>query len=155
MAFQNVQTNVGSSIAGTKMTIGSSVEGYVVGTEPSLQNPENSNLLLKVADGTTIRFYTAGNLKYLIRDGKVATGLLTRITRIDDKNVKGKMSSQFTVEQDPEQTIDDAAFDAIFTPPTTSTEEPKRASTQGAVERNAVAARAAELAKAAKANKRA
>ena len=140
------------------MEVGASVEGFVVGFEPSLQNPENMNMLLKVSDGTTVRFYTAGNLKYMIKDNKIQQDILTRITRTEDKNVKGKNSSQFTVEQDAEQTLEDADFSAVFAPPATTNESPSAArvaSTTQALERNAVAARATELAKAAKAGKRA
>lgn len=153
MAFKNINQQASGSISATKMAIGSSVEGYVTGFEPSLQNPENMNLMLKVADGTTVRFYTAGNLKYMIKDGKIATDILTRITRTEDKNVKGKNSSQFTVEQDADQTLEDADFSAVFAAPPTVSDAPKL--TTQAVERNAVATRAAELAKQAKNGKRA
>lgn len=113
MAFQSVNQAVGSSKKVRDLEVGGEIIGYVTGFEPSLQNPENMNLLMRGTDGNTFRVYTAGNIKYMIKDGKIQTGILTKIVRLNDKNVKGKMSSQFDVLQDPEQTLDGALFEAI------------------------------------------
>ncbi len=117
MAFQNVQfQNLTTSepVKLTAMKVGASVVGYCLGFIPSKQNPDNSNIIMREENGSgTFYIYTAGNVKYLVRDGKVKKGLLTKITRIEDKMVKGKKSSQFNVEQDPEQTLEDVAFAAI------------------------------------------
>ena len=112
MAFQNVNSRSSGGRATrdpiklTGLKVGDSVTGHVLNFVDSLQNPDNKNILLQLEDGGTAYVYTAGNVKYMINDGKIQEGLLTRITRIDDKTVKGKRSSQFTVEQDADNTID-------------------------------------------------
>ena len=148
MAFQSVNQKVtGGAKKVRDLAVGGEIIGYVTGFEPSLQNPENMNLLMRGTDGTTFRVYTAGNIKYMIKDGKIQTGLLTKIVRLDDKNVKGKVSSQFDVQQDPDATLSDALFQEIATPPATTTVSSAPAT--------GVRARAQEIAKqVATANKR-
>lgn len=104
MAFQNV--NVSNTMKATAMEVGSSVEGYVARFEASRMVEGQQNIILQTKDGEQLVFFTAGNIKYMINDGKIREGLYTRITRNEDKKVKGgKVSSQFTVEQDPEDSI--------------------------------------------------
>lgn len=88
----------------TEMEIGQSITGYLV--EINEREGENGTMhsLIFKQDNKTLLFYPAGNIKYMIKDGKLKTGVLTRVTRIDNKTVgKGKFkkeSSQFKVEQD-------------------------------------------------------
>lgn len=115
MAFQDVNQQASKeAVKLTGLKIGDTVTGFVVGFRESKQNPENQNILMREENGEgTFYVYTAGNVKYLIKDGKIKSGLLTKIERIADKMVGGKKSSQFRVMQDPSQTIDDANFNAI------------------------------------------
>jgi hypothetical protein len=117
MAFQSVNQSVGSSKKVRDLAVGEELIGYVTGFEPSLQNPDNSNILMRGLDGASFRVYTAGNIKYMIKDGKIQKGLLTKIVRLADKNVKGKMSSQFDVQQDPEQSLENAMLESISQQP--------------------------------------
>ncbi len=118
MAFQDVNNLAPRAskdpVKLSQIDVGSSVTGYVVRFVPSKHNPENMNILLQAEDSSdTFYVYTSGNMKYLIGDGKIREGLLTKITRLADKNVKGKTSTQFQVLQDPEQTLEDASFNAL------------------------------------------
>lgn len=94
MAFETVKKEMK---LGTKMEIGEEVFGYVVDF-PSGQY--GTNLLMEDKEGNTFVFGTSGNLRYLVQDGLIKAGLYTRITRLADKKVKGKVSSQFDVAQD-------------------------------------------------------
>lgn len=144
MAFENVQGQkinaTREAVALTKLATGGAVIGYVEGFMPSKQNPDTQNIIMRTEDGAG-RFvvWTAGNLKYMIRDGLVKPGILTRITRIADKMVRGKKSSQFTVEQDASALL-----------PTSDITEPvlqfhKEESASGGYSSNNVKTRAAEL----------
>lgn len=108
MAFQNV--NQGKFVQGTAMKEGEVYEGYVLGFQKS-QQYEAINVIMQNAEtGDRELFFTAGNLKYIVQDGKLITGQLTRITRLADKSVKGKKSSQFLVEQDADDTVGAEAY---------------------------------------------
>lgn len=154
MAFQNVRNNApkatGDAVKLTQLNVGGAVTGFIVKLVPSLQNPETSNILMKQEDGDgTFYVYTAGNIKYLITDGLIKVGLLTKITRIDDKMVGGKKSSQFTVEQDPDSSLDEASFNDITPSSTVTAAEIKGTAapnpTKQAVERASVKAQAQKL----------
>lgn len=69
---------------------------------------------------------TPGNLKYLVKNGKLEMGVYTEITRIEDKKYGKLTGSQFTVAQDSDRTLSDAQFDAI-TPADLSTATPIKA----------------------------
>jgi hypothetical protein len=128
MAFESVNKQVSGSRKVRDLDVGGELVGYVTGFEPSLQNPENMNIIMRGEDGTTFRVYTAGNIKYMIKDGKIQTGLLTKIVRLADKNIKGKISSQFDVLQDPEATLADALFNEISTQVPSSAAKPAASS---------------------------
>lgn len=89
----------------TDLAVGESVTGYLLGIDTSTKIEGAQNLRLKV-DGATISYSVAGNIKYMIRDGELALGQNTRITRLEDHKVKGKKASKFSVEQDAEDTIE-------------------------------------------------
>jgi hypothetical protein len=111
MAFENV--NAGNYIKGTGMEVGASYTGYPIKFVKSTQY-EQTNIVMKNAEtGEKETFLTAGNLKYFINDGKIELGVLTRITRLADKLIKGKKSTQFLVEQDSSDTLSDNEFDKI------------------------------------------
>lgn len=116
MAFKNVNTG-GKKL--TDLKIGDSLIGYVVRFEESSLSktarkddpdaPIVNNLVMQ-DEGSKENYtvFSAGNVKYMINDGKIQTGLLTKITRIDDAMVGKKLkkkSSQFTVEQDPDRAL--------------------------------------------------
>jgi hypothetical protein len=134
MAFESVNRQLSGTAKKVRdLEVGGELVGYVTGFEPSLQNPENMNMIMRGEDGTTFRVYTAGNIKYMIKDGKIQTGLLTKIVRLADKNIKGKISSQFDVLQDPESTLADALFNEIAQPPQAAAKPATSISQQGAV----------------------
>lgn len=122
MAFKNVNNVSGVKL--TSLTIGDSILGYVAGFKDSQhEGQRNIRLVLDqdLADldgrsykkGDVVIVYTAGNVRYMINDGKIEERLLTKITRIADKVVNGKKSSQFAVEQDSDVTYSDALFSAL------------------------------------------
>jgi hypothetical protein len=151
MAFQNVSNKssggkaTGEPVKLTSMKQGDSITGFVLSFVDSLQNPDNKNIFMRSEDGSsTFYVYTAGNVKYLINDGKISEGLLTKITRIADKDVKGKKSSQFEVLQDPDQTVEDVAFNAL-TPTAEEKVAHQSGATKAAIERASVKAQAQKL----------
>ncbi len=157
MAFQNVNNKSGGGKATseavklTGLEVGGSVTGYVLSFVPSLQNPDNQNIFMRSEDGEhTFYVYTAGNMKYLINDGKIEKGLLTKIVRLEDKMVKGKKSSQFEVLQDSERSVEDLTWNSLGTSESASTTAPAAVTTsaaniKAATERASVKAQAAKL----------
>jgi hypothetical protein len=91
----------GEPVALTSLAIGEAVEGYCVGHMKSKHENGGDNLIFtdKVT-GDKFAVYTAGNVKYQIRDNEIEYGYFTRITRLDDKMIKGKKSTQYRTEQD-------------------------------------------------------
>ena len=159
MAFQNVNQKSGGKATSeavklTGLKHGESVTGFIIGLVPSLQNPDVMNIFMRSEDGSqSFYVYTAGNVKYMIADGKLEIGLLTKITRLADKDIKGKKSSQFEVLQDPEQHVDEATLNALSEPPANATSANSAPATKtihatlsnAASERASVKAQAAKL----------
>ena len=91
-------------VALTSLEVGESVAGYCVGTIKSMHNNGADNLIFRDKEtGETFVVYTAGNVRYQIQDGAIAMGIYTVITRLEDKMVKGKNSSQFQTQQDADE----------------------------------------------------
>jgi len=151
MAFQSVSQNTGRIINPAKdLEVGASVEGYVTSFGQGKHGPI---INMKTSTGEAVSMFTSGNLRWAVTDEKIKLALLTRVTRIPDIQVKGMNSSQFDIEQDSNQTLEEADFSAVFASEPTPADA-RKASTTAAIERNSVAQRASDLAKAAKANKR-
>lgn len=88
-------------VALTGLDEGESVTGYLTGTMKSAHVNGADNMIFRNKDtGESFAVYTAGNVRYLLSDGAIAVGAYTQITRIADKMVKGKNSSQYEVQQD-------------------------------------------------------
>ena len=102
MAFEDVNKK-SSFTASSKIEIGGTVEGYVLGFKEGQYGP----IIQMQIDGEAVDMGTSGNLKYMVKDKKIKLGLLTRITRLADEKVKasGKgpavTKTMFKVEQDP------------------------------------------------------
>lgn len=113
MAFKTVGSGSYDEIKkGTGMTVGEVFEGYLtkIDTRPGSDGKPMHSLFFNVG-GKNILFSPAGNIKYLIEDEKLEIGVKTRITRKADKLVgktMKKMSSQFEVLQDNEDTFNPA-----------------------------------------------
>lgn len=137
MAFQSVNTS--NTKKATGMKVGETITGYVVRIEQSRKHENQSNMVIREESGAEYLLFSAGNLRYLLGDQKIKTGLLTQITRLEDKVVKGKPSTQFDVQQDPDKTLDDVSFAAI------SESQPDTSSTKAAVDRASIRERAAQL----------
>lgn len=114
MAFQDVSARNFVNLKNT-LKVGEAYEGYVVKfTTSKLKDKDVTNIVMQnAASGETETLGAQGNLRYMVEDGKIETGQLTRITRIADKKVGGLMSSQFRVEQDPEDVLSDEQFEKI------------------------------------------
>lgn len=109
MAFKNVNSrSEGEIVKTTELKVGESLTGYVTAVNSyTYEGQQLHSLSMVKEDGTKITLRPSGNLRYMIADGKVKEGLLTRITRTADKKVKGKNSTQFEVEQDSESTYNE------------------------------------------------
>lgn len=103
MAFKNVNGE-GKYKKLTDLKVGESLTGYFLGSRVSLTIEGAISLIMAIGD-ERFSVSSAGNVKYMLTDGKLVAGQNTRITRTEDKNVKGKKSTQFAVEQDPDDTI--------------------------------------------------
>jgi hypothetical protein len=126
MAFQDVNSKQDNVKKATDLAVGESILGYVTQIVDSKLG--GKNIILKGKDGATTLFFTAGNLRYMLQDNKIAVGSYTRITRLESKQVKGKTSSQYKVEQDSTDTLGSVA-EAAFMDATEPEVESKPATT--------------------------
>lgn len=102
MAFEKVGKSTFKKL--TELKQGEALTGYLLATKDG--SLENSKFLVMRIDGNDTDVAAAGNVRYMVQDNKLAVGRLTRITRLADKKVKGKTSTDFEVEQDPADTIE-------------------------------------------------
>lgn len=104
MAFTDVSTKM-EYLKLTDLEVGEAIEGYFLEGKASDRLEGAYNLIMMIGDERK-SVSAAGNVKYLIIDGKLKGGLLTRITREEDtKNGKGKKVTRFKVEQDGEKVL--------------------------------------------------
>ena len=104
MAFENVNTGKMSKI--TELKVGESLTGYLLAIKESTQYEGRYNLSMLI-EGERTTVPAVGNLHYIVADGKLVAGRLTRITREENKKVKGgKTSTQVFAEQDKDDTIE-------------------------------------------------
>lgn len=146
MAFQPIRAPSATkeSVKLSALEVGQSVEGYIIsGPRESVNFPGSYSVMVQDEDGERFYMNLAGSAKYDFLDGRVRVGLLTRITRLNDRKMKnGRSMSNFEILQDPEKTIDDISFNQI---PSTRDEE-----TRKAVERASVKEQARRLSEAIK-----
>jgi len=129
MAFQDVNSaNKFKKL--TELNEGESLTGYVLGSNESTRLPGAFNLLMNI-EGEVISVSVAGNVKYMIKDGKITSGLLTRITREEDTKIKGKVATRFKVEQDPESVLEGFVPQAVGTPTPKASMSEKLAALKG------------------------
>lgn len=101
----------------TELPVGGSVEGYPIAFVESKNYPGTYSIVMQDKDGERFYVNTAGNVKYAITDERIQLNLLTRIVRNADQKMKnGKMTSNFDILQDDEDSIvgSDAASEASF-----------------------------------------
>jgi hypothetical protein len=99
MAFEDISKKAGKVIKATEIEVGSSLTGYVTRFIENA-NLGVTNVALTLENGEDAVLFPAGNIRYAVQDGKIKIGYLTRFTRNADKMVKGKKSTNFTIEQD-------------------------------------------------------
>lgn len=102
MAFQDVGAAKFKKL--TELKEGESLTGYVVGSSESTRLPGAFNLVMNI-EGERFEVSAAGNVKYMIKDGKIQAGPLTRITRLADTKTKGKVATRYKVEQDMDDVL--------------------------------------------------
>lgn len=97
------------------MKDGDSYECYPVKTlEVEFDGRPGTNLLVVNAETDEVQTTgTPGNIKYLVKDGRLEMGQLTRFTRIEDRKYGNLKGSQFKVEQDPDDVLSDAQFEKV------------------------------------------
>lgn len=103
----NVDEYDGESLKATDMEIGESIIGTLTNVQESKKFEGTYFLHLVDDKGNKTRIFTAGNLTYKAKDGKLKPGYLVRITRDNDTpGTKGnKPRSTFTVEVDKESKL--------------------------------------------------
>jgi hypothetical protein len=96
------------SIGSTSLEVGGIIEGYLLLIESYTDKDDlvKTPMYFLRKDDTVLRVYPSGNIKYAIEDGKLTLGQFTQITRVEDKKVKGRTSSQFDIAQDDENVVD-------------------------------------------------
>jgi hypothetical protein len=103
MTQQNEQfediTRDNNVVITSKLAIGSSIQGKLLGLEANRNYPTNKNLILADAEGKTTTVLTSGSLNYAIKDGKFEVGRTYKITRLENKTIKGKSSTQFQIQR--------------------------------------------------------
>lgn len=125
MAFKDVNES-SKFMALTSLEEGGSITGYVTGITDSTKIEGQKNLQM-VIDGSKVTVATAGNVKYMLQDGKISIGPNTRITRLEDTKIKGKRATRYKVEQDFEDIFSGAAL------PSGSSAAPSTASSSSSV----------------------
>lgn len=124
-----------------KLEVGQTVTGHVVGFDESSKYPGSFFILLKQENGEVISISANGNLKYRHMDGDIVVGQYTAITKNPDvlgKKSK-KMTANYVLAQDPDNTITVEATDELTAAGITSAITPIKSSN--------VASKAAALAK--------
>lgn len=94
----------GESLKATDLKIGESVIGTVTAIDESKKYP-NSFFIHFENEGEATRLFTAGNLSYKVKDGKISVGNTYKITRMDDtpstkKGVKPRTTFSVQVDAD-------------------------------------------------------
>jgi hypothetical protein len=112
MAFKDVNDSFDTKKKATELEVGEEfLAGYLmkISVRENEEGKEMLSFLFKQGDKVLL-FYPAGNIKYLVAEGKIKEGFNTKIIRVDDKMVgKGKFkknSSQFKVQQDPDDVLE-------------------------------------------------
>lgn len=111
MAFESVEQSMNIKKA-TSLEVGESFVAYFVGYQRSkFETPDGKaqyNLLFQDPEsGEAVVLAPAGNLKYTRNDNILKPGLLTQVTRKEDrKNKKGQTRTHFERAQDPNDSID-------------------------------------------------
>ncbi len=99
----------------TALAVGEAYEGYFIGYSDSqytnTDGEPHSNIRMQSTAGELYTIYSAGNLQYAKKDGRLEVGQYTVITRLTDKPPAKKGSkpqTSFKIQQDPEVVIGDA-----------------------------------------------
>lgn len=103
MAFQSVNpATTKDPVKLTSLKVGESVTGFPISFMESQRYPGTYSILMQDQVGDKFYVNTAGNVKYIITDGKMPLGVLTQITRQEDRFSKkaSKMGSHFDVAID-------------------------------------------------------
>lgn len=103
MGFENVDKKVSFKKL-SELSIGESLTGYLTSIQDSSKIEGAKNLVMRVS-GESVIVGASGNVKYLIKDNKLALNVNTRITREADIKIKGKTAFRFKVEQDMSDAI--------------------------------------------------
>lgn len=122
----------------TSLAVGASLVGYIERIVKSTLDDGSMNLIMTSVDlSQTFFVYPAGNVKWMIKDNEIKTGIYTEIVRTADRVVKGKKSTQFDVSQDEELVL------PAFTGTSTHATKPaSTASAKQAIDRAAITAKA-------------
>lgn len=114
MGFQSVEQSANFKKA-TELSVGDSFVAYFVGYQRSKYDtpdgrPQYNLLFQDKKSGDRVVLLPAGNLNYTRKDNLLKPGLLTQVTRQEDRtNKKGQKVTQFDRAQDPNDSIDVAA----------------------------------------------
>lgn len=96
--YEDITSNV---VMATKLDIGGSFEGKLLEIVDNAKYAAqgSKDLIMEDAKGNEFRVFTGGSLKYAIQDGKFEVGRTYKVTRLENKTVKGKSSTQFQIQR--------------------------------------------------------
>lgn len=96
--YEDITSNV---VAATKLAIGGNFQGKLLDIVDNVRYKDQGakDLIMEDEEGKEFRVFTGGSLKYAIQDGKFEVGRTYRVTRLENKTVKGKSSTQFQIQR--------------------------------------------------------
>lgn len=103
----------GESLRATDLEVGDSIEGTVEAIFESKKYEGTYFMILKNDDGELTRIFTAGNLTYAVKDGKLKPGYVVLLTR--EASEPGKKAAKFKIQIDKnsKEAVDNAAPPAV------------------------------------------
>lgn len=97
--FEDITSEGSGVILSSKLDIGGSFQGKLVEFQQNRKYPKNQNLVMLGDDGETFTVLTSGTLNYAIKDNKFEIGRTYRVTRLENKDVKGKSTTTFQIQR--------------------------------------------------------
>lgn len=96
--YEDITSNV---VMATKLDIGGSFQGKLLEIVDNAKYAAQGakDLIMEDEDGKEFRVFTGGSLKYAIKEGKFEVGRTYKVTRLENKTVKGKSSTQFQIQR--------------------------------------------------------
>lgn len=97
--FEDITNNSNKVVVAAKLDVGGNFQGKLLDITTNRKYENNKDLVMEDEQGKQFIVFTSGSLRYAIQDGKFEVGRTYRVTRLENKMVKGKSSSQFQIQR--------------------------------------------------------